>query len=153
MKKRILLVVSILLVIICTASMLFACSSSDKFDGSSYEKMEKFYAGAKADVKKCETTLDALVNTVKASSFTASFRMERTYYSTADNNIAFKGDETKGGYKENAKEDGTKWMIDVTDYTIAYNNGDYKITAVVYEPIATDDYDKKATREVSTDNA
>ena len=147
MKKRILIVISILAMIICTATMLFACSSTDKFEGSDYEKMEKFYNGAKSDVKKCEETLDALVSTVKAASFTSSFRMERTYYSTADDSITFKGDPIKGGYNNNDKEDCSKWMIDVTDYTIAYNNGDYKITAVVYESIPTDDYDKKATRE------
>ena len=148
MKKRLLLVISIIVLVIVTSTMLFACSSSDKFEGSDYEKMEKFYAGAKEDVKKCEETLDALMNTVKASSFSAKFRLERTYYSTAGDNIAFKGDPIKGGYKENAKEDGTKWMVDAIDYTFDYNNGDYKITAVVYVPVASDDYNKKANGEV-----
>ena len=59
MKKRLLLVISIIVLAIVTSTMLFACSSSDKFEGSDYEKMEKFYAGAKEDVKKCEETLDA----------------------------------------------------------------------------------------------
>ncbi len=149
MKKRILLIVSLIVLVVCTTTMLFACSSSDKFDGSSYEKMEKFYTDAAKDVKKCEETLDALVNTVKASSFSATFRSERTYYSTADDNKAFKGDAEKGGYNNNDKEDGTKWMVDVVDYTILYKNGDYKITAAVYEPIASDDYNAKAKRDAA----
>ena len=148
MKKRILLIVSLILLVVCTTTMLFACSSSDRFDGSDYEKMEKFYTNAAKDVKKCEETLDALVNTIKASSFSATFRSERTYYSTADDNIAFKGDPDKGGYNNNEKEDETKkWMVDVVDYTILYKNGDYKITAAVYEPIASDDYNAKAKRD------
>ena len=148
MKKRLLLVISIIVLAVVSTTMLFACASSDRFDGSDYEKMEKFYAEAKESVQKCEETLDALMSTVKSSSFSAKFRLERTYYSTAGDNILFKGDPDKGGYKENSKEDGTKWMVDATDYTIDYNNGDYKITAVVYKPVASDDYNKKENGEV-----
>ena len=147
MKKRILIIVSLIILVVCSTTMLFACSSSDKFEGSDYEKMEKFYTDAAKDVKKCEETLDALVRTIKASSFSASYRSDRTYYSTADNNIAFKGDQENGGYNNKEKENGTKWMVDVVDYTILYKNGDYKITAAVYEPIASDDYNAKAKRD------
>ena len=144
MKKRLLLVISIIVLAVVTSTMLFACSSSDKFDGSSYEKMEKFYADAKGQVKKCETTLDGLMSTIGGSSFSASFRLERTYYSTADDSIQFKGDPEKGGYKENADEDKTlMWMVDAIDYTFDYKNGDYKITAIVYDPVESDKYNKK----------
>ena len=52
MKKKILLVISVIALIVVSATMLFACSSSTKFDGKNYDKMEKYYAGAKEKVQK-----------------------------------------------------------------------------------------------------
>ncbi|MCR4875278.1 MAG: hypothetical protein K5923_06065 [Clostridia bacterium] len=150
MKKRFLLIVSVIALIVCATTMLFACSSSDKFEGKTYEKMESYYADALKSVKKCEETLDALVGNVKASSFTANFSLERTYYSTADDNKAFMGDMEKGGYNDNDKVDDTKWLVDAVDYEFKYNNGDYKITAKVYPTVASDDYNAKNKGEVKS---
>lgn len=144
MKKKLLLVISIIVLAVVTSTMLFACSSSDKFDGSSYEKMEKYYAEAKESVEKCESTLDAIMAAIGESSFSATFRLERTYYETADDNVKFKGDATNGGYNENNNDPKRdKWMVDAIDYTFDYKNGDYKITALVHAPISSSDHAKK----------
>ena len=37
MKKRFLLIVSVIALIVCATTMLFACSSSDKFEGKTYD--------------------------------------------------------------------------------------------------------------------
>ncbi len=138
MKRKIILVLSILTLLVVGSTMLFACSSS-----GSYDKMEAYYAEKVADVKKCESTLDSLMSTIEASSFVANFTLERTYYSTADNNITFLGSRDVKGYNGNSKEDGTKWMKSAVDYEFSYNSGNYKIVAKVYAPVASDDYDAK----------
>ena len=140
MKKRLLLIISVLALIVVSATMLFACSSSDKFDGKSYDKMEKYYASAKDSVKKCESTLDALIGNVKAASFTSNISLERTYFSTADNNVEFKGTRDEKGY--DGEDDNGNWMKHAIDYEFKYNAGNYIITAKVYNPCLYDDYDK-----------
>ena len=139
MKKRLLLVISIIALIVVSATMMFACASSSKFDGKSYEKMEKYYAKAKTNVQKCEETLDALMSTIKASSYTANIALERTYFSNAEDNIAFKGTKVDGGYDNNKNE---KWLVSAVDYVLKYSNGNYVITAKVYPVVPSDDYDK-----------
>ena len=147
MKKRLLLVISVIALVVVSATMLFACSSSTKFEGKSYEKMEKYYASAKSEVQKCEETLDALMSTTKASAFTASVTLERTYFSNAEDNIAFKGTKADGGYDDNKSE---KWLTAAVDYEFKFNKGDYKITAKVYPVVASDDYDKNNKGEATT---
>ena len=147
MKKRLLLVISIIALIVVSATMMFACASSGKFDGKSYEKMEKYYAKAKTSVQKCEETLDALMSTVKASSYTATISLERTYFSNADDNVAFKGTKVDGGYDKNKDE---QWLVSAVDYVLKYNNGNYIITAKVYPAVASDSYDKNNKGEATT---
>ena len=139
MKKTLLLVISVIALIVVSTTMLFACSSSTKFDGKSYDKMVKFYDGAKSEVQKCEETLDALMSTTKGSSFTANVTYERVYFSNATDNIAFKGDKVNGGYDDNKNE---MWLTSAIDYEFKFNKGDYKITAKVYPVVASDNYDK-----------
>ncbi len=146
MKKKILLVISVIALIVVSATMLFACSSSTKFDGKNYDKMEKYYAGAKEKVQKCEETLNALMSTTKSSSFTATVSLERVYFSNAEDNIAFKGDKVNGGYDDNKDE---KWLTSAIDYEFKFNKGEYKITAKVYPTVASDDYDKNNKGEAT----
>ncbi len=146
MKKKILLVISIIALIVVSATMLFACSSSTKFDGKNYDKMEKFYAEAKEKVQKCEETLDALMSTTKSSSFTANVALERVYFSNAVDNVAFKGDKVNGGYTDNKD---AKWLTSAIDYVLKFNNGAYKITAKVHPTVPSDDYDKNNKGEAT----
>jgi len=147
MKKRLLVVISVVALVVCLSTILFACSSTDKIESKDYEDMEAFYQDALKDVKKQEDKLYAIMDTIEKSSFSATFRLERTYYSTSNDNIVFKGDQEKGGYNNNKEDDGSKWMVDAIDYTFVFNKGNYKITAKVYEPIASNDYNAKASRE------
>lgn len=143
MKKRFLLITSILVLAIMLGVMFMSCNSSTVIEGKDYEKMEEYYNEALTKLQKHENQLNELMDVFGKANFTTSFTYERTYYSTADDFKTFRGTETTGGYKHNDKdENGNKikmWMYQAVDYTINYNNGDYYIVAKVAKPVSTDE--------------
>ena len=143
MKKRFLLITSILVLAVVMSVMFISCSNSTVIDGKDYDKMEEYYLDALTQFQKYEDQLNTLIDAFGKANFTTSFTLERTYYSTADDFKSFRGTETAGGYKNNDEDEhGNKikmWMYQAIDYEINYNNGDYYVVAKIAEPVSTDE--------------
>ena len=83
------------------------------------------------------------------SSFISTFVLERTYFSSASDNKAFKGSQSVKGYDE-AENCPYKWMVEAVKYEIKYKNGEYQISAAVYEDVAADSYKAGEGKVVNT---
>ena len=146
MKKKVLLLVSTLLLIVILSSVLFACSSETRLSTKSYNKQVEYYEDCVEQVQKCESTLNELKSELSKTKFKAEFVLERKYYSTSNNNIEFLGGEgvnnSNAGFDKCKDEDGSCWMMENVKYVLLFNNGSYKITASVADPIKYDDYDE-----------
>ena len=149
MKKRLLFVISIVVLSVVLSTVLFSCATATVLEGKDYDKQVDYYNGIVEDVKKCESTLDALMNNLSKSSFISTFTLERTYFSSANDNKAFKGSQTTKGYNE-ADDCKDVWMVEAIKYEIKYKNGEYQITAAVKEDVKADDYDEDAGKIINT---
>ena len=148
MKKKVLFISTIVILMVVVSSMLFACSnSSTVLEGKEYENQVKYYESIKADVKKNESLLNSLLSNNFGSTWSAKFVSTRTYYYTSEDNIAFKGDATNGGYDQNGN-DKTPWYTQAITYAIQYKNGDVYIVAQIHKTVDADTFTATKLPEV-----
>lgn len=150
MRNKFILATSVVVLIVVLGALLCSCSTSTTLTEKDYDKQVEYYDGIKKDIISIEEKLDVLMDTLKDAKFSSNFMYERYYYSTAENNVSFKGTQTVAGYNNNSKTDGTKWMVESINYEFKYDNGSYYIKATPNTIVDSDAYDKGSYNAEST---
>ncbi len=136
MKKKLILIVSLVLMVCILATAFVGCKSAE-------EKENDYYAENTAAVKENTQKLTSLMDKVFATNWKSSFVYAYTYYSKE----IVRGSTQSAGWPED-NEERTKFMAFDVDYTDAEN---YTIKTIVFKEVSREDYvkniDSKKYRE------
>lgn len=142
MKKRVLLLISIILILSTIMFAFAGCNSTTVVDEKTFAEQEEYYNDIVASVKKCEPILNDLMSAFDKATYSAEFLYERKYYSTSHDNVLFKGTSSVAGYDNNKKTDGTSWMVQAISYVVKAKAGNLYVEAKVHNVVKSDDYNK-----------
>lgn len=136
MKKKLILIISVLLMVCMLATVFAGCKSAA-------EKEKEYYEQSIADVKQHSTTLTTLMDKALSKGWTASFVYAYTYY---EKEIT-RGSKQVAGWPDD-NDQKVKFMAFDIDYT---NSQNYTVKTIVFKETDRDFYvkniDSKKYRE------
>lgn len=136
MKKRVLFVVSVLLMVVLISAVFVGCKSAA-------EKEAEYYAEVGQSLNETTATLENLMNIMLGKNWTSSFAYAKTTYKFENS----RGSETQKGWvssiKENDKEIKNEQVVDFMIFDVNYTDSqNYTIKTSVYNQVTRAEYVK-----------